>query len=79
MVGRVSIVISNSRVFECLENILIENSDIQHDGVLDIEGITGYYFLCKEYAVYVYKLFKNKRVLKIDLKEVEVRSLNFTF
>ena len=65
----------NQKHFSCLSAILFQTTpNIQQEKsiLLDMASLSGYYFLLQDYFVYSYSLVKNKRIFKLNLKDLEV-------
>jgi len=76
-VGRISIEVLDSKLqnekVSFVKLVLVERTpDISGGNMVNVDTIGGYYFLYKDYCIYTIELFKNKKLLRINLKDLEV-------
>jgi hypothetical protein len=77
-VGRISIDVLDVKLqneaARCVKLVLMERlPEMSAENVVNVDTLAGFYFLYKDYSVYTIGLFRNKKLLRIDLKDLEVR------
>ena len=76
--GRISIEALDAKLqneaTSCGKLVLVERlPEVSAENVVNVDTLTGFYFLYKDYSVYTIGLFRNKKLLRIDLKDLELR------
>ncbi len=76
--GRISIEALDTKLqneaASCGKLVLVERlPEVSAENVVNVDTLAGFYFLYKDYSVYTIGLFRNKKLLRIDLKDLEVR------